>query len=245
MVSEDPSLSSASGEALRKQKSAIPPLASGTRQANPAERKAQLAQLAAMGVVVPEDYRREMAMAGDWQTLSETPIYEDSVNKEEDVKDVKSSLATSDPSRINFGVRKRKFEGQEEEEEAAGRVVRKGWGSKTKAYPESNGDLDLDALLNNAKPSAPSDANLGSGTDEASQPLMGRRPTTTPGNSEAENSTAIVEPLIKKEESISQEVPPSLSPSADGREAIVKGEDDAAASGIVFKKRKAKPIRSK
>lgn len=184
-------------------------------------------------------------MAGDWQTLSETPIYEEFIKKEEDVKDVKSSVATSDPSRINIGVRKRKFEGQEVEEEAGERVVRKGWGSTTKAYPGSGGDLDLDALLNNPKPYAPADANLGSGTDEASQPLMGMRPSITHGNSEAEKATAPGAPPIKKEDSKSQDAPLSFSPSADGREAIVKDEDDTAAGGIVFKKRKAKPIRGK
>lgn len=36
-----------------------------TRRATPAERKAQLAKLAELGVAVPEDYRREVAIARD------------------------------------------------------------------------------------------------------------------------------------------------------------------------------------
>ena len=41
-----------------------------------------------MGVAIPEEFRREMAMAGDWQTLSERAIYDD-VKEDEHRKDFK------------------------------------------------------------------------------------------------------------------------------------------------------------
>ena len=55
------------------------------QQATAEDRKRQMAQLAALGVAVPEDYRREVAMVGDWQAVSQRPIYSDAaaVKKEE------------------------------------------------------------------------------------------------------------------------------------------------------------------
>ena len=94
-----------------------PPSVGGNQQATPADRKRQLAQLAEMGVAVPEDFRREMAMAGDWQTTSERLVYDNDFVKKEDGDDVKADG-------LNIGVRKRKFEGLEEEAEAGETVVR-------------------------------------------------------------------------------------------------------------------------
>ena len=98
-------------------------------QASAADRKKQIQQLVDMGVAVPDEYRADMALAGDWKTVSqrniEEPVIDDSLNK---------------------GVRKRKFEGQEEEEEAGEVVMRRGWGSTTKRYPGEAID-ELDSLL--------------------------------------------------------------------------------------------------
>ena len=110
------------------------------KKATADDRKRQLKQLADLGVAVPEAYRREVAMAGDWETVSVRQI-----KKEEDVK----------PDVLSFGTHKRKFEGQEEEEEAGTTVVRKGWGSTTKKYPGSGGGVeDIESLLKNGGGSA-------------------------------------------------------------------------------------------
>jgi hypothetical protein len=97
--------------------------------ASAADRKKQIQQLVDMGIAVPDEYRADMALAGDWTVVSqrkvEEPVIDESLNK---------------------GVRKRKFEGQEEEEEAGETVVRRGWGSTTKRYPGEGTD-DLDALF--------------------------------------------------------------------------------------------------
>jgi len=47
---------------------------------------------------------------------------------------------------LSIGVKKRKFEGQEEEEEAGEVVARRGWGASTKRYPGQD-TTDLDDLL--------------------------------------------------------------------------------------------------
>ncbi|KAA8648633.1 putative formin binding protein [Aspergillus tanneri] len=103
------------------------------------ERKKQMAQLADMGVAIPEEYRGDMALAGEWQTISETVIGLD---------------ADRQKSKLSLGVRKRKHEGDEEEEEAkkeAERFVSKAWGSRTRQYPGAQDDTDLDELLASTK----------------------------------------------------------------------------------------------
>ncbi|KIX93060.1 uncharacterized protein Z520_11333 [Fonsecaea multimorphosa CBS 102226] len=101
-----------------------------------ADRKRQWAQLAEMGIKVPEDFRSEMAMAGDWQVVSQQTIDE-----------------TPSEAPLSKGVKKRKYEGQDEEEEekkeAGEAVVRRGWGAATKRYP-GHDKADLDDLLSSS-----------------------------------------------------------------------------------------------
>ncbi|KAF2433913.1 hypothetical protein EJ08DRAFT_556312, partial [Tothia fuscella] len=109
------------------------------RQATAEERKKQIQQLADMGVAVPEEFRREMAIAGDWQTVSVTPVVQEDFS--------------SKPDGMAFGVRKRKMEEEAEEaaaEEAAA-IKQKQWGSKFRTYPGKKSRVDdveyFDALL--------------------------------------------------------------------------------------------------
>ncbi|KAJ6108320.1 hypothetical protein N7523_009643 [Penicillium sp. IBT 18751x] len=97
------------------------------------ERKKQIAQLAEMGVAVPDEYRGDIALAGEWQTLSETKV---------DVEGLEGAAKS-------IGVRKRKHDGDEEEDEYIPEpVARQGWGSRMKTYPGAQDeDEDLDALL--------------------------------------------------------------------------------------------------
>ena len=215
-----------------ERKSAIPS-SNSLKQATPADRKKQLAQLAELGVAVPEDFRKEMAMAGDWQTTSERPIYE-TVKKEEGSEDVK-------PGGLNVGVRKRKFEGQEEEEEAGETVAKRGWGSTTRMYPDAAGDGedDLDALLNTTKTikrpvndskSSPSDVTAGNQDQQAI----------------AQKSGSPAAPSLKREESFKPGIPDLIPDEGNAAsKTTIKKEDQATEPGILFKKRKAKPIRQK
>ena len=217
-----------------ERKSAIP-ATSASRQATPADRKKQLAQLAELGVAVPEDFRKEMAMVGDWQTTSERLIY-DTVKKEEDGGDVK-------PEGLNIGVRKRKFEGQEEEEEAGETVVRRGWGSTVRAYPGQEDDKDLDALLMTTKVLKREEGDVEGKPAPGSFSRAGR---VIDQSAEQASLIAANGQRIKREESSENEVLPETMPEKHGVEApAMKQEDDAAAMGVVFKKRKAKPIRQK
>lgn len=86
-----------------------------------------------MGIKVPEHFRPEMAMAGDWQVLSSQTVDE-----------------STQEAPLSIGVKKRKLEGQEDEDEeeaAAGEAaIRRGWGTTTKRYPGRD-QTDLDDLL--------------------------------------------------------------------------------------------------
>ena len=217
-----------------KRKTAIPAASGNARQATPAERKQQLSQLAAMGVAVPDDFRKEMAMAGDWQTVSERPVY-DTIKQEGALNDTKLYHADDNPEALNKGVRKRKYDGQDEEEETGERIVRKGWCSTTRMYPPATGDVDLDVLLNGTK-------------IKQRQPIdEGPASSTTndqPAKDDGLNSTTNIDlahntPLIKREESgHSDDVPdPATLVNTSAK------QEEEPAAGFVFKKRKPKQIR--
>ncbi|KAI4201986.1 MAG: hypothetical protein LQ350_002891 [Teloschistes chrysophthalmus] len=267
VVAGTPTAGTLGGAPWTKQQTAIPS-APSTAKAPPAERKAQMAKLAEMGVAVPEDFRREMAMAGDWQTLAERPVWSESVKKEEglleDFKDFKP-----DPT-LNIGVRKRKHggEGEEEEEEeeeaTTGSVARrKGWGSVVRRYPGSaadDKDDDLDALLTHNEAIPPKQNGQELKTTRRSS-------TTTTTTPKAENSDDYQDglqakekaplgpptPMLKKEEHSSSDVVGlgdiQTESCIDGNNTAVKQEEDVdhlqPAPAIIFKKRKANKSTAK
>lgn len=204
-------------------------------KATPADRKAQLAQLADLGVAVPEDFRKEMAMAGDWQTTSERIVY-DRVKEEED-RDTKSEA-------LNVGVRKRKFEGQEEEEEAGEVVARRGWGAQIRAYPgmTDDGDDDLNALLSTTK--ALKRENGVSRATGLAISQLGAEGSDKQALGKPELATGI--PLLKHERSSDVGIPDTIPDLGDiTGSAYVKQEEEAGEPGVIFKKRRAKPLRQK
>lgn len=178
-------------------------------------------------------------MAGDWQTTSERLIYENDFVKKEEAEDVK-------PGAISLGIRKRKFEGQEEEEEAGETVVRKGWGSTIRTYPGGGGDEeDLDALLKNTKRVLKEDEGpqtLGSVRSSQPEQTVGHAKTK-----EGQHGPHL--PAVKREDSAgSSGVPDAILNQTAIVEAppeTLRPEEDTPDFGVVFKKRKAKPIQQK
>ncbi|OCK80340.1 hypothetical protein K432DRAFT_434823 [Lepidopterella palustris CBS 459.81] len=197
------------------------PTAAPPKEATPEERKRQLAKLAEMGVAVPEHFRREMAMVGDWQVISEKSVGS-SAKQEDD--------ANSQP--LNVGVRKRKLEGQDEEEEAAETITKKkGWGHTFKTFSGSRGDEDLEVLLKITKSK--------------------QTPASKDESQVKEDPEIDMEPGIKQEPQIKEEagehelgVIPTLAIMEDPGD-IVKAEKDTGAPVVVFKKRKTKAVRPK
>lgn len=165
-------------------------------------------------------------MAGDWQTVAERPVW-NHVKKEdllEDFKDFKPDSA------LNVGVRKRKYDGQEEEEAAGATVIRKGWGATTRHYPGSvaDADHDLDSLLD-IKPVR----HLGT-PDKAEESSM--QPDA--GSLKSTMQVSSVKQEDSREDADLNRVPTQVEVA----DSIVKKEDDSIQNQptVVFKKRKAK-----
>ena len=143
--------------------SAAPPSAQSFRrgvptsgsQASVADSERQMAQLAQMGVALPDDCRGQMALAGDWQVVSQK-----SVGPGQEIE-------KGDPPSV--GIRKRMFEGTEEEEGAEDAVKKKGWGSTRKQYPVCR-SKDLDALLAGSLPATKGDSSQTLKQEVSSQP---------------------------------------------------------------------------
>lgn len=177
-----------------------------------------------MGVSIPDEFRGEMALAGEWQTTSITPIQQPEEDGEG--KPIKS-----------IGVRKRKHEGGEgegdEEQNEEQRFVSKGWGSTTRGYPGAGEDNeDLDALLESTKSikkTKTTEEEEGTTKKEPAEDV----PTaaTIKGEDDTAAASEANQPLSIKEE------PSSAAPVKSEREA------EEPAPGVVFKKRKPKAIR--
>ncbi|KAL9092270.1 MAG: hypothetical protein Q9165_004444 [Trypethelium subeluteriae] len=203
----------------------------GQGRATAEERKRQLAQLAAMGVAVPEDYRREVAMAGDWETVSVRPVTqklpphtgpEDSkagVKKEE----LESKQGVTAEAKA-FGVRKRKADdGDDEDAATTGEShKRKPWGNNFRKFPgDGFGDDDIEALLGTVKkvktePEAEVESRGGEQTKDGDDPAV---------KEETEESAlgALPEPFDE-------------ATASSGKKEEQREEEPGA--GIIFKKRK-------
>lgn len=226
----------AAGAPWRRKPIASPGIFNQT--ATPAQRKQQLAQLAEMGVAIPEDFRKEMAMAGEWQTLSETPIHE--------AGDIKGEMEDHKPDALNVGVRKRKYEGQEGEEETGETVFKRGWGSTTRTYPgpNDNGEADLDSLLGktlvNTRKSRIEDSKTSGENKFQDQTFVEEQ------MAEEIAQSALERPKVKKEDSAGSGIPLPLVPSHGLLDnTTIKVENSSFEPDITFKKRKTKPIRQK
>jgi len=195
------------------------PAPAGASQISVADRKRQMAQLAEMGIAVPDEYRREMALVGDWQVVSQKPV--------------ELGQPTGKEPFLSVGVRKRKFEGQEEEEEAGENVKKKGWGSMTKEYP-SNPPKDLDALL--AGSSSVNEENVPIVKREDSDQLASNKQVCYNVQADFNTSRDTDKVEVKQEESS------ALSAVSDGVPAETEHVSPEPL-GVAFKKRKPKKIR--
>lgn len=186
-----------------------------------ADQKRQWAQLADMGIAVPEHARAEMAMVGDWQTISRKPV----VEPEQSADD-----------KLNVGVRKRKFDDDEDNEYIEESAARKGWGAATKRYPgnDDHVDDDLDSLIAQsiAKPHQKAPADSLHFKAEPVDADVKPEPEVTEDSAPPDNSSKTIA---------------ETSSDMLALESKVKTETDesnlgtAGESKPVFKKRKPKP----
>lgn len=207
------------------------------RQATREDRKQQMAQLAAMGVVVPEEYRKENAMAGEWETVTVQPTQQSSLLKPrglkregEETKPVATDLANPE--------RKRKV--QDDDQDAG--YTRKGvpqpnWGSDVRTYRDIEADDDLDALLAGSASAITRKVKpeLGGSTPLAGEDIKPK----------GEQDAASGSPKVKERTS-DPDLQTTLSniPGDAAPSAAVEPEDEAQPDiGSMFKKRKKKASR--
>ena len=215
------------GAAPPAKRNAPPAPKPAERPATLEDRKRQIASLAAMGVAVPEEYRADLALAGDWHTTSETKIEQPKQGLEGPTKSI--------------GVRKRKLEGEDEDGEPAPEmVVNKSWGSRLKTYPGAQDDGDLDALFASTKdikmtktftPKAEV-VEAETAPEQSTSPVKKEDASPKLEDQGTGDST-----VVKTEEPVSQL---GLVPETATEE---KPPTEDAAPSVVFKKRKPKTMR--
>ncbi|KAK4225148.1 hypothetical protein QBC38DRAFT_483778 [Podospora fimiseda] len=110
-----------------------------------AERQRQLEQLAELGVAIPDELRKDMAMVGEWSVTS-TRIIDDDAGGEE--KGEQKDLA----GRAVGVKRTREITEEEKEREEAlnglfNQNKKRRWGVGSRTMPEGEEDEELDALL--------------------------------------------------------------------------------------------------
>ncbi|KAL2206815.1 hypothetical protein CC79DRAFT_907806 [Sarocladium strictum] len=222
-------VSSGSGSAAKPAAASSAPAPSTPGAPSEADLKKQREQLASMGVEMPDTFRPEMAMPGQW-TVTNTRVIED--RTEEDITKAKAT-----------GVRKREItEEDKEEEEAVQKLFKKPkrWGRDSKAVA-GGGDEDLDALLSgnlttakqedDSLPQVKAEDSANGDVKKEESPVKAEPDDTPSGiKNEPEEAGHGIDAEVKKEETAAE------TPTA---------KDDAATGGVVFKKRKPKNIRQR
>ena len=212
------------------------------RQATMQDRKAQMAQLAAMGVVVPQEFRTVNAMAGEWETVAVHPAARPPLprfkKEEPQPTNVKKEESEEDNGTGLGGAmemeRKRKFE----DDEVGGRWTSKSrakpnWGSDVRTYGDEGADEDLDALLAGStaaigrKAAKEGDAAAG---DTNATSVSGKRLAIK--KEDSRDAVVLSEPAAISEAD-------TMYPGVD-----IKNEEDAEDLGSLFKKRKKRGLRN-
>ena len=183
-----------------------------------ARRKMHAEQLAALGIELPEELKKEVTGIGSWETVAERVVEEE--EQPRGLADIKADEDSKEYVQVegaSRGVRKRKVEDGEDEEASQRRRT---WGSSRRTYPGSGGGdegaKDLDALLSGV--------------------------VKKPKEVKKEDEDEV--PRIKREGSAGDVVTaPNPAPGAEPvADADIKQETDAAGAvpAVVFKKRKVK-----
>ncbi|KAI2617337.1 hypothetical protein GGS26DRAFT_576915 [Hypomontagnella submonticulosa] len=214
--------------------SKIPTPSPAQAQAAGGQRQKQWEQLAEMGIDVPTELRREMAMAGEW-TVTNTRIIDDTPKTDD--PDAKPENVDA----IASGVRKRpKQEEDEEEENAIKSLFKKPrkWGRDTKHAPDD--DAELDALLSGTLTNPVKKA-------DSQPPDFIKEEADPPSLKKEEPSSGVKKEEDAEDTPALSSIKPAVAGNIEG--APVKREEGAAAEGeapaVVFKKRKPKNIRQR
>lgn len=177
-----------------------------------------------MGIPTPNNAGMDNATPGSWQKVSQKTVDEP---------------AQSIDEKLNIGIRKRKFEDQEEAEDAGETAVRRGWGSTTKTYPGSTPmHDDLDSLL--AASVFKTKKNLKQPAEEDTKEMISSVTESEAGVEDAKNNTKVG--LLPPVEQVPAVTPTStmLEPPGIEDKTQILHSPELEAAVPVFKKRRPK-----
>lgn len=234
------------------------------------QRQKQWEQLVELGIEVPSELRREMAMAGEWTVTNTRVVDDDGGNNETGSTNEGAGKAVA----TAMGIRKRP-KGEDEDEVAEEEAAVKGlfkkprrWGRDTKQMAPED-DAELDALLSGTlavplQPKKEEEDEKIIKPDPDQQPEADKEEASAKNKGKENENEEEVQglPKIKKEESGEEgqglqtiaSKPDVAAGVGDGdRTLAVKAEDKGAAAGVdaavapavIFKKRKPKNIRQR
>ncbi|KAK4179116.1 hypothetical protein QBC36DRAFT_323229 [Triangularia setosa] len=224
------SSSSAAGAKKYGSSSSVPPPAP-SGPLSQAERQRQLEQLVELGVNIPTELRKDMAMVGEWSVTS-TRVVDDgeSANKTEDNKD--------DSRAVGVKRERERTEEEKEQEQALNGLFkrRKRWGVGSRSMPEEE-DKELEELLSETvvKPKKEKDA-------EAKDEVKEDAPEVPSVKKESHDG-----PHLGTIRDVKDEAPPAVvkQEPREGGALLASSSKEPAAAAVVFKKRNPKNIRQK
>ncbi|KAG6363692.1 hypothetical protein INS49_008793 [Diaporthe citri] len=201
------------------------------------ERKRQAEQLDSLGVSLPDEFRKDLAMAGDWQVTSTTIVTDPPADGDT-------------PGASARGVHKRERTDEEIEEENAIKGLFKKprrWGRDSRTAAGDGDNAELDALLSG-----------GLVVKKQEEDTVKKEEHVEPTAETAAVKQEDPEPSMVKKEPSEEGVPPlaevPTDPSPKAEKPALKTEEGASAvesseaqdvPAVTFKKRKPKNIRQK
>lgn len=197
---------------------------------NEEERKRQLKELEALGVALPDEVRRELAMVGDWETTS-VEARRAGERKMTEKEMVQVELAKQQKRKFEEEEKERKWNAMDEDERAM-----RGFSIQTKTYPvqgEGAGEFDPGMLFK------------GKGIEKAPEAVKkeDKQEVKVKVEEHGDGEVGVGVTLTKKEleeaEGINVKSEEGVEIKKEGTESVAVGD------GVVFKKRKVKNIRKK
>ena len=157
-----------------------------------AERKRQMKELESLGVALPDDYRAEMAMMGEWKSTEAPAVTEKKMTEKERVQEeIKKDLKR----KFDEEEKEKKWKALDEDEKAI-----RGFKIQTKTYPMREDPTGLETLLKGKEDSIKEEC----GTEDTKSAIRATDSLPGDGIKQAGDEGAAVE--IKKEEGASEVV---------------------------------------
>ncbi|KAL7271748.1 hypothetical protein RUND412_005476 [Rhizina undulata] len=210
--------------------SAPKPWAPPPQRLSESERKRQLKELEDLGVALPEEYRGEVAMAGEWKSVE----VEQEPKKELTEKEkLQVELVKAQKRKWEEEEEQRKWNALDEDEKAI-----RGFQIATKTYPGMDQGLDHGAFIFKGK---------GKAKDEGVDAVKKEQVNTVKeedGKPEEKEPEVDSEDTVIKKEAI-EALPSIKTEDGEAPESVDIKKGEGAGDGVVFKKRKVKNIRKK